>query len=148
MKKVTVAHDKRYGIPERIRIQFITLSCGIKLDKGDFKEAEKLNRYSETEGQRDRNSKTETERQRDRATERKGGKGERDIQTEPIEIETEIQGELKIAATFFFSDYDECTNTPCLNGGTCVNNRNNFSCVCTSSYKGRKCEGSTCMCCC
>ena len=68
MKKVTVAHDKRYGIPERIRIQFITLSCGIKLNKGDFKEAEKLNKERETERRRDRNR----QRQRDRETEKQG----------------------------------------------------------------------------
>ena len=40
-----------------------------------------------------------------------------------------------------YLDYDECTSSPCLNGGTCVNGNRNFSCICPRTHKGRTCEG-------
>ena len=41
----------------------------------------------------------------------------------------------------FKLDYDECTSSPCLNGGTCVNGNRKFSCFCPRTHKGRTCEG-------
>ena len=40
-----------------------------------------------------------------------------------------------------YLDYDECTSSPCLNGGSCVNGNRNFSCICPRTHKGRTCEG-------
>jgi len=37
-------------------------------------------------------------------------------------------------------DIDECSSSPCLNNGTCVDGRNMFSCECTFLYEGRICE--------
>ncbi|PFX13617.1 CD209 antigen-like protein E [Stylophora pistillata] len=37
-------------------------------------------------------------------------------------------------------DYDECSSSPCLNGGTCVNKKRNFTCICPQAYKGRTCD--------
>ncbi|XP_078359794.1 uncharacterized protein LOC144644227 isoform X4 [Oculina patagonica] len=37
-------------------------------------------------------------------------------------------------------DYDECTSTPCLNGGTCKNGKRTFSCTCPPTHKGSLCE--------
>ena len=41
----------------------------------------------------------------------------------------------------FFTDYDECTSTPCQNGGTCINGKRSFRCVCPYPFKRLTCEG-------
>lgn len=35
---------------------------------------------------------------------------------------------------------DECLSTPCINGGTCVDGVNTFSCQCPTGYSGTFCE--------
>jgi delta len=35
---------------------------------------------------------------------------------------------------------DECSHGPCINGGTCVNSRNDFQCFCPSGFVGSRCE--------
>jgi len=37
-------------------------------------------------------------------------------------------------------DYDECTSNPCLNGGTCVNGKRKFTCICPRTHKGKTCQ--------
>lgn len=46
---------------------------------------------------------------------------------------------------FFFSDaIDYCASSPCLNGGTCRNQRDSFLCLCIETgeivYGGETCE--------
>lgn len=43
---------------------------------------------------------------------------------------------------FHFStvDVNECASNPCLNGGSCINRQNRFSCNCLSGYLGSRCE--------
>ena len=47
----------------------------------------------------------------------------------------------KIMMRFCETDYDECTSDPCLNGGTCINGKRKFTCLCPRTHKGRTCEG-------
>lgn len=44
---------------------------------------------------------------------------------------------------FFPTDYDECGNSPCQNGGTCINNDGSFTCICKAGWEGRECQNGT-----
>ena len=35
---------------------------------------------------------------------------------------------------------DECVSTPCLNGGTCRDALNSYTCFCVPGYEGQRCE--------
>lgn len=41
---------------------------------------------------------------------------------------------------FVSADVDECQSNPCLNGATCLDGVNSFSCLCLPSYTGELCE--------
>ena len=43
----------------------------------------------------------------------------------------------------FFSDINECSSSPCQNGGTCVDGINRYSCSCVAGYNGANCQTST-----
>lgn len=60
---------------------------------------------------------------------------------ERIALEQESLNSMFFSMVIFTSDYDECTSSPCLNGGTCVNGKRNFKCICPGTHKGRTCEG-------
>ena len=40
-----------------------------------------------------------------------------------------------------FEEFDECSSSPCLNGGTCTDGINNYTCSCPSPFFGRRCQG-------
>ena len=42
----------------------------------------------------------------------------------------------------FPTDIDECSSNPCLNGGTCTELSNGFSCTCFPGFNGTVCDGS------
>ena len=41
-----------------------------------------------------------------------------------------------------FLDINDCKPLPCLNGGTCVDGVNLYSCKCRKTYAGKNCENS------
>lgn len=53
---------------------------------------------------------------------------------------------MKIIPLFPISlvDIDDCAGQPCLNGGTCVDHVNNYTCNCADGYTGRDCEVGEC----
>ena len=52
---------------------------------------------------------------------------------------------LKISTKQFFffnnSEVNQCSPSPCKNGGTCSERNNRFECTCTIGFKGVTCEG-------
>ena len=44
------------------------------------------------------------------------------------------------AGTHCETDEDECAGRPCLNGGICTDEINNYRCSCTSGFTGKNCE--------
>lgn len=46
------------------------------------------------------------------------------------------------------AERNECEGFPCLNGGLCIDELNDFTCNCTSNYTGKVCDilVSTCSC--
>jgi hypothetical protein len=47
-----------------------------------------------------------------------------------------------ISIIYCFADIDECSSNPCLNGGTCTDQVNGYSCTCVAGYTGNRCENS------
>ena len=44
--------------------------------------------------------------------------------------------------SMFFTDINDCVNHTCLNGGSCVDGVNNYTCRCVAGFKGDRCETS------
>ena len=43
-------------------------------------------------------------------------------------------------------EVNECMSNPCLNGATCIDELNNFSCLCLPGYSGSNCQIETAEC--
>ena len=41
-------------------------------------------------------------------------------------------------------DIDECSSSPCKNGGTCTDHVNRYRCTCAAGYTGANCNAGTC----
>lgn len=53
--------------------------------------------------------------------------------------ETALKAKLQSHRFYKFSDIDECTNSPCLNGATCNNNAGGYKCLCMPGFEGVNC---------
>lgn len=40
----------------------------------------------------------------------------------------------------FHADIDDCADEPCLNGGTCNDGVNDYTCICVDGYTGHNCS--------
>ena len=49
---------------------------------------------------------------------------------------------MPITYCFYFVDINECAIIPCLNGGTCTDGVNNYTCSCAAGFTGNDCETS------
>lgn len=49
---------------------------------------------------------------------------------------------LNIKRLAFFAETDECTFSPCLNGATCMDAFNSYTCSCVDGFEGINCETS------
>ncbi len=47
-----------------------------------------------------------------------------------------------ISSLRYLSDIDDCSPDPCLNGGTCSDLVDGYSCACAAGYTGTNCETS------
>ena len=46
---------------------------------------------------------------------------------------------------YFVVDIDDCKSSPCLNGATCMDGINSYTCKCVDGYRGKNCgEGKSC----
>ena len=45
---------------------------------------------------------------------------------------------------FLFVDIDECSSDPCMNGGTCTDEVNSYTCACAPGYSGEGCDIGMC----
>ena len=47
---------------------------------------------------------------------------------------------------YLFTDTDECSSAPCMNGGTCSDALNKYICICKSGYADTNCQtGKWCL---
>ena len=44
--------------------------------------------------------------------------------------------------SMLLTDINDCVNHTCLNGGSCVDGANNYTCRCVAGFKGDRCETS------
>lgn len=42
--------------------------------------------------------------------------------------------------SILFSDNDECESDPCLNGAFCLDDINDYFCICAPGWNGKDCE--------
>ena len=52
----------------------------------------------------------------------------------------------RVPLTIYFlpsaAEFDECSSSPCLNGGSCTDGINDYTCTCPSPYFGKQCQGN------
>ena len=44
-----------------------------------------------------------------------------------------------LCLSLFLVDIDDCADQPCLNGGTCSDGLNDYTCTCVDGYTGEDC---------
>ena len=48
----------------------------------------------------------------------------------------------KLSFQLSLPDINECSSSPCQNGGTCTDAVNSYTCACVAGYNGDDCETS------
>ena len=52
----------------------------------------------------------------------------------------------RVFVTIYFlpsaAEFDECSSSPCLNGGSCTDGISDYTCTCPSPYFGKQCQGN------
>ena len=48
----------------------------------------------------------------------------------------------KVTFQLSLPDINECSSSPCQNGGTCTDAVNSYTCACVAGYNGDDCETS------
>ena len=56
-----------------------------------------------------------------------------------------LAASMKCTTAFVFVETDECASNPCLNGGTCVDRLDGFTCQCTDEFTGSLCDNGWLM---
>ena len=46
----------------------------------------------------------------------------------------------RMFSSFLRADIDDCADQPCLNGGTCLDEVNDYTCICAVGYTGENCN--------
>ena len=59
---------------------------------------------------------------------------------EPTDAVVSFISELFLS--FFFLDINDCESAPCLNGGTCLDEVNQYRCICAEGWEGPTCQKS------
>ena len=45
-----------------------------------------------------------------------------------------------VCCSGWFTDIDECASNPCVNGGTCTDQVNGYTCACAAGWQGTDCD--------
>ena len=56
----------------------------------------------------------------------------------------QIQEMIDLLIRYSFLDIDDCDGDPCINGATCVDAVNSYTCDCVAGYTGQYCEIGRC----
>ena len=57
-----------------------------------------------------------------------------------VQVDMQFDGKVSVFNFTLHVDFDECHNSLCQNGGTCVNTYGDYRCECEHGYSGKNCH--------